>query len=143
MALRIAYDADLPAEVRQAVEPYITAHAHRLPGWVYELRVGFDDNNQDANAWNRTNPEYRWARINVCAGFLTESAEDRNEIVLHELVHIPVQALVNAAWRLCEEVKEQSPAAERLAREAVRVAMEGAVTDVTCMLLDAIGERAP
>lgn len=141
MTARIAWDVEIPAEVRTAIAPHLATHLHRIPGWVHELRVGYDPNNTEAAAWNRTLPEYRWARINVCGNFLSESLVDRDEIILHEIVHIPVQAIVNAAEQLLKLVEAHTPSAGVVdyAREQLRTAMEGTVSDVTRMLTDAIG----
>lgn len=135
MSLRLAWDEDCPAEVRASMEPHIERYRDLLPGWLAELRLGFDDNDQAGIAYTRCNPEYRWARIMTCGTWLKENNADRDEVLLHEMVHIPLQPLVVVFEDLLATLDDTPAPIKAWARDQLRRALEGACTDVTEMLM--------
>lgn len=135
MSVRLAWDNECPVEVRAAMAPYVDRYTSLLPGWLQELRLGFDDDDPNGIMYTRCDPEYRWARIMACGAWLKEDDQDRDETFLHEIIHIPVQPMVAVAEDLIAVLKETHAPMESWAREQLRRALESTVQDMTAMVL--------
>lgn len=136
----VEWDPQMPREVRSAAEPHFDRWKHLLPGWIDEVRFGWDADDSNNAMSATTHPEYRFVRFMVKPYFLQAPEWSRSDSMLHEIVHTPIQPLVNLLDSVVNATKA-SPDAANLAREMIRAAMEGAVCDLTSMILAADGTR--
>lgn len=131
----MTYDPAIPPEIRGAVEPILTRHLHQLPRWVLEVWVTFKTQSETGDlASMNTLPEYRRANLTLFPGFLTDNAREREDTIVHEFLHVHIQPM-SSAFHALAEVCGASEDAKKLAREAWRVAMEGAVSDLAAILV--------
>lgn len=131
---RLTYDTQLPAEIRAAVAPVLERYLHLVPGWCQTLTVGWDGDDTTGTLRSHILVEYRAARIVVLPAFVECDDVQRDNAVLHELTHIPLEQLRDVAYQLLGVLKETHPALEGWAKERIRVACESATCDVTHML---------
>ncbi|HET8777970.1 MAG TPA: hypothetical protein VFN76_09955 [Candidatus Limnocylindria bacterium] len=141
-APQLYWQEPMPTEVRLAIEPHLHRFLYLLPGWCYELRIGWDE--ADANGILKTNiiPEYRGGRLTVCPGFFRRSEEQRQDDVVHEMVHFSIEPLRDVACGFVDEIEKAKPGFKDMGVEAVRKAVEGAVCDVTELVFRALGRRS-
>jgi hypothetical protein len=127
----IVWDADTEAVVRPVIEEVLEHHLWIVPTWCHRIYVGYDDRPADGGLalFVETNPEYRWARITVCPGVLKCPAWEKEQHVVHELFHLPLEPLHVLAADLRNLAADRAPAA--FLNEQWRRAWEGAVCDLT------------
>ena len=130
-ALLIDWDKDFLPEVRASLEPYIMRHAGILPAWCTQLIVTYDDR-EVGNAVIKTTSmcDYRWARFEVYPCWLTLDDEEKAEIVIHEMCHVLVAPLVDAADDGCKIIEKENEVAAGLLSDLIRRRMEQSVTDI-------------
>ena len=129
---RIHWTADMPPEVRKAAEPYIRKWVCLVPSWVLDLKMGvtWDETQLYASSWS--DQEYRRAGINLCPGWLAEDEDSRENILVHELVHMAVGPLDECAKSVVRHtIGEDNEALYTWANDQISKALEGAVEDLT------------
>lgn len=130
----IVWDANTEGVVRPVCEEALLFHLGIVPAWCTTLFVGYDAAySGNSAAFIATSPEYRWARITICPGVLQGTAWEREEHLVHELFHIPLEPLHEAATDLRQMAKGQAP--DAFLEEHWRRAWEGAVCDLTAMYI--------
>lgn len=133
---QLIWQEPMPVEVRQAIEPVLMRFLYLLPGWVYELRIGWDEENTSILRSNIV-PEYRGGLLSVCPGFLRRTPEQRADDVVHEIVHYSLEPLRHVACDLVDELEKVKPGFKDWGTEAIRKAVEGATCDVTALVFRA------
>lgn len=91
-AARVVWDEKCPRELRSAVEPLLDRWLHLLPTWCHSLVVAYDSECDDvANCL--AEHEYRGARITIGGNWLRQPTYERESIIVHELLHVPLVVL--------------------------------------------------
>jgi len=134
---RTRYDEKIPVEVLESLAPLVDKWLWLVPTWCHELHVHYEGvigEEPDAYASNSTVPEYRGARIRVAGSWLERDDRNREEAVVHELLHIPI-APMRCVLLDSVACTDNVPFKE-LVEENWRIAMEGAVCDLAHSLME-------
>lgn len=123
------WDPDVPADIRAIVEPYLTRWIGLLPTWCQRFEVRYDPHKQAAMAVH-TNHRNRWAQLQVTGEWLAESDRERENAVIHELVHVALEPFVHAAGRILEDLTEEGTPLRELGDSMFTDGMECAVEDL-------------
>jgi hypothetical protein len=93
--LDIKWHPQMPAEMREAIEPIVNQYYWLIPQWVYQFTISFYSTGNDASgkATNAlaqifVNDEYRSATLEVFADWLDGDEKTRRYNIVHELVHL-------------------------------------------------------
>ena len=124
---------DVPAEIRLALGPLMHRWAYLLPGWCHWVRIYYEPSD-DGSIKNTAEPEYRGVRLTVCADWLHGTAERRNELIVHEFLHVPLAPMVHLAKELIHSLVADEKTRDVL-NEQWRLAFEGAVCDLERIVL--------
>ena len=126
----IIYNNDVPAELRDAVQPHLDKWAWLIPTWCHRVRVGNTlDGSEGMTADNQTQPEYRAAYIRFSPLWLELDDGRREETAIHELLHIPIEPMRQVLTDLLR-TSTNEPLVDLVA-EQWRLAFEGTVQDLT------------
>ena len=138
----LTWDADMPVAIREAVEPHVTAYAGFLPGWCVELLIAYtDEGSNRTSASMSARVEYRWARLTVHPCYLSQPVHDRAEIVLHEILHVQLEPMVDHAIECAQAVERvNAELGQTLANLRTHV-LEQVVSDLTQAVLAHEPER--
>ena len=136
--LRLEVSRRMPPEVRDAVDRDLPPLLTLLPGWVTDLLVTWDGEDNENALRVHAAVEYRRATIYVCAGWLGEVPAERRRIMLHELAHLPTVALADFARRLVDGL--ENPERKADLTETLRLLLEGATCDIAEMMLVAAAQ---
>lgn len=90
----IRYKKDIELEIRDAIDVALTPWLWLVPGWVQRISVLFKDGRQKHSAQVKIDYDYRTVKLTVYSAWMNQSEADRQENLVHELVHIPL-ALIN------------------------------------------------
>lgn len=124
--------SDVPAEIRAVAEPVVTRHLDLLPGWVLELVVQYDGTAERAQC--TTYAEYRRAYLQLHGGYVANELRHRERTIVHELLH-PVVEPTRSPLKHLLQLTGLSPTEKEIVREHMRQANEGAVCDLTALVL--------
>ena len=95
--MRVEWTADLPGELREAIEPTLSEVA--FPSWLDVLYVLFDPTDAENHATIKVDPEYRRARLSLGAHFIASPKHEREDTLRHEFAHVmlgPVHAAMTS-----------------------------------------------
>jgi hypothetical protein len=112
-----------------------------VPGWVADLHVMWDENDNESRATMTTQQEYRQATLTLAAAFLSDPVEKRAQVMRHEIMHLPTQPLVDVLASLLDACGVDDKL-KAWAMEQIRKAQEGAVCDLEIMLRTAVPPAA-
>jgi hypothetical protein len=133
----------LPAEIRDAVRPYLLNYLWILPSWVHLLHVGYtvvDADSPGTTAEMKSAPSYRQATLTVYAAWLSESPTRRERIILHELIHPTYAPVLIATNDAVKAIIATSTPGYAIVAESLRSTSEGATVDLERALF---GKRFP
>lgn len=132
--LTVHADRTLPAGFWESVSPHLSKWHKVVPCWCLELIIAYDGTDTECAAKIAAEPEYRRARIELCAGWM-EEPEDHEKNLLHELMHLPLKPMTNMVNALIAQLQlENRPLAAFLDTEW-GLAYEGAVEDLRLAFL--------
>jgi hypothetical protein len=143
MACKIVYSPALPKEVKREVAEYLATYRVLFPGWLHLLQVSYkhehpEESNKKGGvrgpgkkviASMDTQPEYRQAALVIYSPWHTATEDFRELTVVHELVHIPLQSMVNFTWSLLSDAEDTLY--QSALHEQYRSTFEGAVEDLS------------
>lgn len=136
----VEFGADFPQDLVALVEPHVMRWLHLAPGWVQLLHVTYDHAGDAGTAARMTTlVQYRKAVLYIQPAWHMESDLERAATIRHELFHITVEPLAEAAMAGIRHLKKENPQAYKLAKRGVDLAVEGVVTDLAL----AVGDVAP
>ncbi len=128
--MRIQYRPDVPSEIREAVDPLLRRHASLVPTWCHEVVVFYDAENGDDVANVRVLHPYRFAQVTICPPWLRQTAEDREQAIRHELIHIPLAPMTDFVKDLIERMGGEDGRFCEWVQDQWRERFEGAVCDL-------------
>lgn len=88
------YKKGIQPEIVEQIDAALQPWLWLVPGWVQRLSVLVKDGGKKRSAQVKINYDYRTVKLTVFSAWLTQSDADRQENLVHELVHIPL-ALLN------------------------------------------------
>lgn len=154
----INFDPRFPEALRASVEALLRRHTWILGGRIDELKLVFDEGGceEGLQAAAIILEEYHIAVMTLEALFFTESAEEQELIIVHELVHFVTNPVNQEFSDLLEEfvppevrsyVERKIEVAleeltDRVARYSLRYAAERDRGDVCCGACEACGVLA-
>lgn len=117
--------------VRALAEPILDRWRWLIPSWCHELLVFYRETDGDnAAAACRTYPEYRYAQLMIYGSFVgKQRPDDRENAIIHELLHVQLQPLVQEFKHLLAQQVPEGPLRE-WANTNHTGAMEGVVCDL-------------
>jgi hypothetical protein len=131
----------MPAEYREAMEPFITNNLHLVPGWCRTLTMEYlTAGDADAYAACSVDFEYRQATIRLFPMLLDLDACERERTAAHELLHIALNPLSDWSRSLIERLVQDVSLREHLV-EDVTGRMEGVVQDLMFSLVPRTEEK--
>jgi hypothetical protein len=122
----IIYCEGFPEEVRAAVHPLLSKYVGLVPAYVRKLWVAFDEKAEaDSSVASQNGKwEYGFSKVWIRSNWLKCTPHDREETIVHELVHCVLMPLAHAAEELIiDTMTEDSPAAN-LAHRSLAKALE-------------------
>lgn len=131
---KVWWHATFPAELRAVVEPLVHLHMALMPTWVHELCVYYAPLEANAAATMGADPEYRRAKLTITGDFFNASDEDRQQMMLHEFIHLPVSPLTNFTHALIDKLEDEQ--LKLYLRDHWRQCMEGMVCDFEKIIAD-------
>ena len=136
--MKIEWGADLPRELRQVLEPYVTRYLDILPPWCHTLQIlpETDPAELASETYMSMTADYKYRRATLRAfpQFLSRGDEEREQTIVHEFVHVLNAPLVDFTDQLVAILEEKSPGAKEML-EVLREAGMEAATEDTAMLL--------
>ncbi len=128
-SLLIRWESDIPSDVREIIEPVLSRWENLIPTWCQDFNVRYDHQTQ---AMGRAIINYRsrWAVLVLTGEWVGSPALDRENAVIHELVHINLEPLTCPVGRIIEDVLEKDTPARELADSMFTDGMEAAVEDL-------------
>lgn len=121
----------MPTEVRTALAPLVERHIALVPTWCHVLLLDWDDTDRDALAKTTCRREYRWAKITVCPSWLRQDSTEREDTIVHELLHVVMEPVHNHTTDMLNLIREKYPDVHAWAEEQRRYANEATVQDMT------------
>ena len=118
---------EVPAGVRQFVEPSVKKWKVFLPSWLESLDVQYIPG-EDSLASMQILPQYRQALL--CLHGKTLQDDDIDNTILHEFVHVGFEPVRRIYQRTIRQFLEDYSATAGFAEEGFEDAMEGMVCDV-------------
>lgn len=130
-----------PEHLFEQVRPHIEAWSWLVPPWVDAVRVMFraDD---DGTISTNVVEEYRNAYVYIAAGWGKVPEAERGRWVMHELLHIPVDAIHDAFVQLLQSTTEGGSPLNEWASETGRKGVERTVNDLERSLWERLGPDA-
>lgn len=117
---------DLPPQISKVVAPIIAKHKGLLPTWCHTVHLVMT--NEPCRAACESKPEYRGAQIQIGPLFMNDPDEERENTIVHELIHVTLSPLDQLAYSLAPQPGVNQEASD-MACEAIRRALEGCVSD--------------
>jgi hypothetical protein len=84
------WEPDFPADLRVIVEPILLRWLPLLPTWCQEFRVRYRGDNENTAQVNVSHRN-RWAILTITGNWLDEPESEREESLIHELVHVALE----------------------------------------------------
>ncbi|GIK18657.1 MAG: hypothetical protein BroJett004_08210 [Planctomycetota bacterium] len=141
--LHVVFDG-LPAEVERAVRPALSVALAIVPRWAREVRVKWDDANNEHEANVHASAAYRSCCISVCPAFIALAPREREQVLMHELVHLHVSPLHTAALDALHALSDEGSGERALAESSLDAALETVVEDLTMLCRDLLdGDTEP
>lgn len=132
---RIRITPGLPVEVFDAINPHLQRWALLVPSWCREVNILWDDADDNGALCIKVHYEYRRADLTVLPNFLSMSEPGRREVaVIHELLHIVTEPMINTARDLRDTLVKAHPEMETWADEMIRHSNESVTCDLTEMV---------
>lgn len=128
-AADIRWEPDFPADLRPSVEPHLLRWAGLIPTWCQEFIVRYNSQ-QDGRMAAHVNYRNRWAVLIVTPEWFDSPEEERENSVLHELVHIGMEPLSSAVDRIIRDTLEEGSPLRELADGMFTDGMEASVEDM-------------
>lgn len=132
--MRILWDPVIPPEVRAAAEPTLDEWKTRLPGWISDLTVSFDQKD-GVNCSINVQYEYRRAYLYLHGAWLEQSTDMRREDILHELIHLFLEPMQGSISSLTEHLLKDNPTFLGWVEEEIERGLEASTCDLTNLLL--------
>lgn len=126
---------NVPAEVADAVTPILRAWSHLVPAWVYEINLMWADEANEGALSITAHYEYRRADLFVHPNFISHP-ERREPNLVHELMHIMTEPLLNVVCDLRDQLIERQPDLKPYVKEQIRYAVESVTCDLTAFALE-------
>lgn len=123
------WESDFPADVRAIVEPYLARWLPLLPTWCQEFRVryrGGESNTLKVDVSHRN----RWAVLTVSGNWLDEPDSEREEAIIHELIHVALEPFCVATRRIVEDLTQEGTPLRSLADSMGTDGLECSVDDL-------------
>jgi hypothetical protein len=140
MPSKFVYSPTLPKEILSAVKDTLEKYEALVPGWVKHVNVSWiaHPNEPGTSAESRGDYAYRWASIYLCPTFLDENEAEREDTLIHELVHVMLFPLTNYYSDLVGYLDDQPDKVRDFIRNQTVEKMESVTVDVTTSLLRGI-----
>lgn len=140
MSTKFIYSETLPEEILPTLKTKLSKYEDLIPGWVQEIRVFWNSNPEVAgdkfiSGQSLGNFPYRWATITICPGFLDEADSDRDDTLIHELVHIILCPLTDFYDQLMHYFDDQPDKVKSFVSGQFTERSEGVTVDLTAALL--------
>lgn len=135
---RIRFTPGTSDEVRAAIEPHLLKWAFLIPSWCHEVNVTWRDDHTNGALNIVVHYEYRRADLTICPNFMSIPLR-RERCVVHELLHIITQPIVNTANDIRDVLEKDSPRLAEWATEMIRHSDESVTCDLTAILCAQLG----
>lgn len=132
---------DLPAEIREAAEPYFLAHEWIIPAWCRVVKVEYVDKGDGRfSAESEAFPHYRFGCVRLLPSWLKLSEVERARVTMHEFVHLALWPITQFTDDLLERFApaKDGPLAKHVRKEWAEV-LEGVTEDFAWALSDFAG----
>jgi len=81
----------------QEIRDWLIEYEDVIPKWITEIRLSYDADNRDSMLKVACHPYRRYVEMDLCAGFIGATDEDKEEAVVHEIAHMilsPISDLI-------------------------------------------------
>lgn len=136
-ARRIEWEGDFPADLRAIVEPVFAPLEKLLPTWCQTV-VLRNVPNLDSTLKVEISLRNRWVLVRVGPSWYAVSVIERQNSMMHELVHALLEPL-NWAMKRILEAQELEGVGHALAERTLEDGLEQAVEDTARSFLRALG----
>jgi len=120
---------EVPSEVRGAVEPILARFWPMVPTWVQEFGVRYSGG-EDNRASITANYPNRWATLRLSGHFLDQIPREREDTIVHELIHVCLWPLSAVVDRIVEEMITDGTPGKTLVDQLVCDALESSTEDM-------------
>ena len=134
MICPVTWEPDIPADIRAIVEPVLKHWDWLVPTWCQEFDVRYNPM-KDARMAVTVNYHNRWAVLHVTGQWFGEPEDMREMCLVHELIHIFLEALTAPVGRIIEGATEEDSKERALADRMFADGMEQTVADLAHCLI--------
>lgn len=127
--VEIRWEPDFPADLRPLVEPHLLRWSGLIPTWCQEFIVRYDSK-QDGRMATHVNHRNRWAVLIVTPEWFDSPEAERENSMVHELVHVGMEPLTSAVDRIIRDTLEEDTPLRELASSMFVDGMEASVEDM-------------
>jgi hypothetical protein len=137
MASKFVYSEQIPEEVKPAIKEILDKYECLVPSWVNYVNVSWSavPRERNASAESMGDYAYRWATIFICPLFLDESPTEREDTIIHELVHVVLFPLTNYYAQIIGSLDEQPEKVQNFMDIQLSEKIEAVTVDTTACLL--------
>lgn len=137
MSIIVRYKKDMEPAVQRLIDEALAPWLWLLPGWVQRVSVVFRDGKKLV-ASVKCHYDYRTVKLTIYSAWINQPVEDRQEQIVHELVHIPLSLIFDYARDkfdlLCPHDKQEQ--FNDSIHEDLRVRHEAATQDLAKVIFD-------
>ena len=102
--IKVEYAADIPEEVRGAIDMTLKPLYQFLPGWIHCLYIMWSPSRNGEAAEVLTNWQYRDARITITELWMLLGRADRRTTMVHEIMHMYTAPLADYVIEIMDKV---------------------------------------
>lgn len=128
MICQIEWEPDIPDEIKEAIDPFLTEFLWLLPPWLQSLTLGYRCRQTDDAAITTVNKSYRWAVVTIGSPYLLYNNEERRDAIIHEILHMVQAPLQHVVERLLKGDEES------FEYKTYRDALECVITDLAYLI---------
>jgi len=141
VGVRVEWDLSLSREIRTVLEPYVARYSDLIPPWCHTLEImsaalaGEEEGDlSDCVMAMSAQYKYRRTRLFVHTDYLDQRDDEREQMFVHELVHVLNAPLIDFTDQLIAILEIKAPDAKEMMDVLHEGGMEAATED-TAMLL--------
>ncbi len=142
MSSKFIYSEHIPKEILPVIQGLLEKYSYLVPGWAQEIRIYWQSSSparEDIlSGQTLGSTAYRWAQLTICPGFLEESDADREDTIVHELVHVLLWPLSSIYDQMLQYLDDQPDRVKDFIMAQLTERVEGATVDTTTAILKAV-----
>lgn len=137
MSSKFIYSEQIPKEILPAIKETLNKYEFLVPNWMQYVKVSWNGAPPDkgTSAQAVADYSYRWGHIFVCPAFLSESDIERDDTLVHELIHLTLNPLQSFYEHLLKYLDAQPERVQNFMDEQFGEKLETVTVDLADIIL--------